>query len=252
VNPGTLRDVRVRRAFAHAIDRDQLNQAVYLGESIITDTPLPASLPYAGELERVVPRYGYDVRRVEQLMTEAGYTRGSDGTYVGPDQGRLSVEIRANSTAALVQEMAIIAAGWREAGFDTREMAVPVAQSTDQQVRGSFPAFYVGQGGSDETIFASFTTQRIGNPQNNWVGSNRGGFSHAEFDRLYEAFSRSLDRAERSRVAVELARIMGEEVASISLVFQVNSVAFVKGLKGPGTWGPGSSLTWNMSRWEWE
>lgn len=46
-----------------------------------------------------------------------------------------------------------------------------------------------------------------------------------------------------------MARILSEEVPAISLVFQVNTVAFAKGLKGPG---PNGSLTWNIYQWEWE
>ncbi len=251
VSPTALQDVRVRAAFAHAIDREALNEAVYLGESLITDTPITPAAPYYAELERRIAHYPYDPRRVDRLMTEAGFTKGADGGYIGRDGTRFAAEVKANGTEALIKEMTIIASWWRQAGFEIRETAVPVALSTNRETRGAFSAFYIGQGGSDETIFSAYTSRNVGRPENGWVGTNRGGFAHPEFDRLHAAFSTALDRTERNEYAVELARIMSQELPAISLVFQVNSVAVSKGLKGPGAWGPTGSLTWNMHRWEW-
>jgi peptide/nickel transport system substrate-binding protein len=251
VSPTALRVVRVRAAFAHAIDREALNEAVYLGESIITDTPVTPAAPYYSDLTRQIARYAYDPVRVDQLMMDAGFIKGGDGTFVSRDGTRLAAEVKANGTEALVKEMAIIASWWRQAGFEMRETPVPVALSTNLETRGSFSAFYVGQGGSDESLFASYTSRSVGRPENGWVGSNRGGFSHPEFDRLHAAFSTTLDRVERDRYALEMARIMSQELPAISLMFQVNSVAVGKGLKGPGGWGPNGSLSWNVHLWEW-
>jgi peptide/nickel transport system substrate-binding protein len=252
VNPPALRQPQVRKAFAHAIDRAALNEAVYLNGGIVTDTPIPPSVPYYAELDRAISHYPYDLRRVDGLMAEAGFSKNPDGGYVGPDGDRLSVEIKANGTEAFVKEMAIIAAGWRQAGLDTRETAVPVAQSSNGEVRSSFPAFYSGQGGSGDSQFGSYLSNTIPMPQNNWIGSNRAGFSDAEFDRLYEAFSRSLDRTERNRLAIGLARILTDQVATISLVFTANTEAVAPGLAGPAEWGPSSSFTWNAHLWEWQ
>lgn len=252
VNPRALQRLQVRKAFAHAIDRPALNDAVYLGKGIITDTPIAPSAPYYADLDRALSHYPYDPRRVEQLMLEAGFTRGADGSYGGADGERFSVEIKANSTEAYVKEMAIIAGGWRQAGFATRETVVPIAQSTDQQVRSSFPAFYIGQGTSDESVFEAYTTRRIGGPQNNWVGNNRGGFSDSTFDRLQQAFASTLDRSERNRLVVEMARIMSDQLAAIPLILPVTTAAIAPGLAGPGGWGSGGSFAWNSYLWEWK
>jgi peptide/nickel transport system substrate-binding protein len=252
VSPRALTDVRVRKAFAHAIDRNALNEAVYLGQAIITDTPIPSAVPYYAELDRTIPHYPYDLRLVEQRMTEAGFTRSADGGYIGPDGERLSVEIKANSTEAYVKEMAIIAAGWRQAGLDTKETVVPVALAQNREVRGSFPSFYVGETGGGEKTFEYYTTRAVGTPQNNWVGSNRAGYSNPEYDRLHETFARTLDRSERNRLAIQLATLLSDQVATISLVFSVDTEAVAPGLVGPAPWGPSSFYTWNAYLWRWQ
>lgn len=252
VSPRALQDARVRKAFAHAIDRPAINEAVYLGQSIVTDAPITSSAPYYAELDRAISHYTYDLRRVERLLTEAGFTRGTDGSYVGADGDRLSVEIKANGTEAYVKELAIIASGWRQAGFETKETAVPVALAQNREVRGSYPGFYVSESGSGEKSFELYIARTIGTPQNNWVGSNRAGFSDPEFDRLQDAFSRTLDRSERNRLAIEMATVLSDQVAAISLVFSVNTLAIAPGLVGPGAWGPDGSFTWNAHLWRWQ
>ena len=67
-----------------------------------------------------------------------------------------------------------------------------------------------------------------------------------------EAFARSLDRSERNRLSIEMATLMSDQVAAISLVFQVNTEAIVQGLAGPSAWGPSSSFTWNNYLWQWQ
>lgn len=246
-NPRAVLDVRVRRAFAHAIDRDPIVEAIYLGESIVTDTSAFPTDSYYPEVQKVVARYPYDLRRTEQLMSDAGFAKGSDGVYVSPTEGRISVELRANRPDSLIKEASIIAGNWRQAGFEASERAAAAPEAANSQFRGSFPSFYAGTGGA----FSAYTKAEVSSPQNNWVGRNRGGWSNPEFERFYDIFALSLDRSERSRAATEMTRIQSEEVPSISLVYLVSSIAVVKGLSGPAAWGAGSSLTWNMYLWEW-
>ena len=248
VNPRALLDVRVRRAFAHAIDRNPIIEAIYLGESIVTDTSVFPTDSYYQEAQKVIARYPYDLRKTEQLMSEAGFTKGPDGVYVSSTDGRISVELRANQPDSLIKEASIIAGNWRQAGFEASERAAAAPEAANSQFRGSFPSFYAGTGG----VFSAYTKSEVSSPLNNWVGRNRGGWSSPDFDRFYEIFALNLDRSARDKAAVEMARIQSEEVPSISLVYLVSSIAIGKGLSGPAPWGAGSSLTWNMYLWEWK
>jgi peptide/nickel transport system substrate-binding protein len=250
VSPRAIADVRVRRAFAFATDRQAMNETAFLGENIITDTPIPASAPYAAEVARVTRPYAYDPRQADQLLGDAGFTKGSDGIYSNAE-GRLAVEVKTQAAASFANELGVMADAWQRVGLEVSQVSVPLTLSRNPQVRGSFPAFYIGEGGVGDSLFAGLTSRSVSRPENNWAGSNRGGYANPEFDRLYELFSRSLVRAERDRYAVEMARILNEDVAAISLYFSSNVVAVAAGLTGPSPWGVGSAVTWNMAVWDW-
>lgn len=70
-------DVRVRRAVSLAIDRDALVARDLAGHGWPAHGPIPsASTWYTPEVE---PLGGYDPRRAEELLDEAGFPRGPDG-----------------------------------------------------------------------------------------------------------------------------------------------------------------------------
>jgi len=96
----TLRDVRVRRALSLAIDRREINMAVFYGlakES--ADTVLPESALYKPEYQNAW--IAHDVELANKLLDEAGLTeRGDDGTRLLPDgrPAQVVVETAGEST----------------------------------------------------------------------------------------------------------------------------------------------------------
>src|SRR5205823_14548935 len=71
-NPKAQLDVRVRRALAHTVDREAINEGLYGCFGIVADTIVYPTVPFADELDRVTVKYPLDGRRAEALMTEAG------------------------------------------------------------------------------------------------------------------------------------------------------------------------------------
>lgn len=72
-----FQDVRVRKAFAHAIDRDFIAKNIWFGYGAPATGPLPPALKtfYSAD----VPLYPFDPGTAEALLDEAGYKRGADG-----------------------------------------------------------------------------------------------------------------------------------------------------------------------------
>ena len=65
--------VQSRRAFAHAIDRDAVIQAVAPLTDVRADNMLPDWMDVAA---KDVPKYAYDPARAKALLAEAGYPEG--------------------------------------------------------------------------------------------------------------------------------------------------------------------------------
>src|ERR1019366_9617564 len=71
-----LRDVRVRRAIAYAIDRNTIVNTILRGTArIATGMLSPENWAYDGN----VTTYSYDPKKARQLLDQARYTAGSNG-----------------------------------------------------------------------------------------------------------------------------------------------------------------------------
>jgi peptide/nickel transport system substrate-binding protein len=73
-----FQDVRFRRALNHAIDRATISQQIHAGRS--TAAWGPVSVGNKLYHNPNLPQYAYNLDRAQQLLAEAGYRKGSDGT----------------------------------------------------------------------------------------------------------------------------------------------------------------------------
>jgi peptide/nickel transport system substrate-binding protein len=76
---GIMKDPKIRQALSLAIDRDTLNEALWLGKAVVPSTH---TYPQYGELYTPdLKTFEYDPERAKQLLQEAGY----DGTEIRYD-----------------------------------------------------------------------------------------------------------------------------------------------------------------------
>lgn len=240
--PLTLQDVRMRRAIAHATDREGLNQGLIDGQGAAAHTLIFPHVDFFPEVDRVISKYEYDVRRAEQLLNEIGYTKGPDGVFSSPTLGRLAFELWGLSGTQNESEISIHADMLRRAGFDIAEYIVPAALLQDASVRATFSGVHSTSAGTVEGMH----TRNIPTQQNRWQGGQRSGWVNAEFDRLIEIWDSTLDRSERNRLMVQAARIYSEETPSIPLYYNVEVLAHVAALSGVRA----PMAAYNMHEWQ--
>jgi peptide/nickel transport system substrate-binding protein len=215
----------------------------------ISDTVIPPTESYYAEIERAVPRYGFDPRRAEQHMTEAGFARDRDGFFAHQTEGRLNFEVKNNASAQNDAERAILADGWRRTGFEMQEASFAV-QGRDTQALSTYRSLATTGGVTGEDILKNFTTANITTPANRWVGQNRGGWSNPEYDRHVDAVFSTLDAGERTRAIVQAARILNEDVAAAPLYYTPSVLSYVAALKGVNVRSLKTDPEWNVYEWE--
>ena len=248
-NPREILDLRVRKALLHATDRQALVDALLEGFSQIAHATISPLVDFYPDVERVVARYPYDVRRTEQLMAEAGLSKGGDGSYVTPSGAQFSPQLRATSGSSGSQEeaeQAVLVDFWRRAGVAVQPAVLPVAQTNDGETTSTFPAFVNGSMAIGATL-VKFRSDYIPSPETRWTGSNRGGYSNVEYDRLAHLADATLDRTERGQFVVQMMKIVSEDLPGLPLYYSVGVSAFAVGLHGPVQGGS----TWNVHEWEW-
>jgi len=250
-DPAGMTDVRVRRALAHGVDPQLANDVLNSGKGIVTSSLTSPRVDFYPEIDRVISKYPYDVRRVQQLMEEAGYTKGQDGFFVGANGTPFRISIWSSSGAKNEQENAVIVDTLRKSGFDANRQVFSAAQLADAQARALIPG--LSTRGQATKPLEAYTSDQIPRPEVRWAGENRGGWASADYDHTFDAFSRALDVNERHRLNAELERIFTENLPAIPHWYNPSVTANVASLKGPVARQTPDSPTaiHKIHEWEW-
>jgi peptide/nickel transport system substrate-binding protein len=246
-----LLDVRVRKALAHSVDKEDLNQGLFEGEGIIGHSFTSPEQSYYGEVDRAVTKYPYDPRRTEQLMVEAGFARDRTGLFADASGQRFQPDFWVTAGPLFEKQLAIMTDTWQRAGIDVQPWAIPVAMTRDNSTRMLYPGILShGVSTSERDALLNMTTEAIGTPANRFTGTNRGGWSNPEYDRLWGVYSSTLDRSERTRYVIEIMKLRAEQLPSIMLFFNYSVVAHTAALRGPTRNAPSTLPHWNIHEWE--
>jgi ABC-type transport system substrate-binding protein len=134
-----------------------------------------------------------------------------------------------------------------------RRWVPPAALVRQNEVRSTFPGITTpgAAGGTQRRNLEYFSSGQIGSTANGWAGSNRGGWSNPEYDQFWATFNVTLDRAERTRRAAEMMKLISEELPGWPLYWDFNVMAYSSVLRGPELGIPNvSTLLWNVHEWQ--
>jgi peptide/nickel transport system substrate-binding protein len=96
-------DVRVRRALAHATDRDNL--ANFIGKELFAAEYSSVPAGYVGHIDDVA-RYPHDIAKAKALLTEAGFPDG------------FSTDVIISSSVLYLPVMQVLQEQWKQAGIN--------------------------------------------------------------------------------------------------------------------------------------
>jgi peptide/nickel transport system substrate-binding protein len=255
VSERALLDIRVRRAIAHTLDRESVNEGAFAGNGFPSETFIPDTEPIYQEFERVRMKFPPDPQRAAQLMSEAGFTRDGGGLFADASGRRFRLDFLFTAGTQNEQTQAILGDAWRRAGFDVYPAVLSEADTRDPATRHTFKGL-ASRGGTP--VPSNFLADEVGSPANRWGGENRSGWSNPDYDRLFSAFSSSLERNERTRYWVQMMTTVNDLGLAYLLFFNIQIRTWVTGLGGPdiGVQGFGqlalpTTPHWNIHEWDW-
>jgi peptide/nickel transport system substrate-binding protein len=249
-----LKDVRVRKAIWHAINRQAMVDRVLNGKTQVIHTWAPS---WRWDSNPDVPKYDFNLQKARDLLREAGYSAGRDGVLVKDGQ-RLSlryVTTAGNQMRLLTSQIA--QATLKEVGIDIQLQYIPAAELF---AAGDNPgplwgrtfemAQYAWVGGDDpvgaKNLFAS---GGIPSRENSYVGQNFPGFRDARNDQLLFDAENTLDQETRRGLYFEQQRLWVENAPTITLFARANTTAIKRGMEN---WRPAPTNTppsWNAHDW---
>jgi peptide/nickel transport system substrate-binding protein len=156
-----LAKVEVRQAIAYAVKRDE-NGTVSLGDSGkavkymagFSDNLVPAWINEADIAK--LNTYDYDLAKAEELLTKAGYKKGADGVWAGPN-GPLEFELTAPAEFADWSAAAEnLATQLSDFGIKTTFRGVQFQQQNEDVQQGKFTLAINGWGAGNPHPFFSY------------------------------------------------------------------------------------------------
>jgi len=239
-----FRDVRVRRALIHAIDRELLARTVLDGLApVIHGAIQPLSWAFTDS----VMKYPYDTTRARALLEEAGW-RDGDGDGVRERAGTpLRFTLITQAGFAIRESISqAVQRQWRDVGVDMKIQLVDGTSISSLWFDGKFDAMlHWWHMPSDPEITLFFASDRT--PPR---GRNINYIADDSLDRLMYASDRTVAQGPRRALLVAAQQRLAELAPEIPLynVTRLDVVpSTLRNFKGNPT---NTGIFWNV--WEWE
>jgi peptide/nickel transport system substrate-binding protein len=236
-------DVTVRRAMAHAINRNLIVNTLL--DSLVTVVNGPIQ-PLSSAYEKDVPTYAYDPARARAMLDSAGWTVGADGIRVKGGK-RLAFTLITQSGFAIRENVSqTLQKEFRDVGIDATIRLIDGTSISSVWFKGDFDAMlHWWQSGADPEITLFFASDRM--PP---AGRNVNYFKDDSLTTMLYASDREADEAKRTILLKAAQRRVASLVPELPLynTSKVDAVpATLQGFTGnPTNAGP----FWNV--WQWQ
>ncbi|KAF1044066.1 MAG: Heme-binding protein A [Xylophilus sp.] len=206
-----LRNLRVRQAIAHAIDKEFIRKAVFDGRFESLSSPIPKVLSrYYAPAER---QYAYDVQEANRLLDAAGFPRKGGGErfaltiyfYPGSASFRATAEY---IKAALARVGIRVTVQTADMALLTRR--VYTERQFDLNING-VGALYDPTVGVQRHYWSTVHGQRV--PFN-----NASGYANPEVGELFRKVAEEADEDRRAALLRRFQQIVGEEIPLLPLI----------------------------------
>jgi peptide/nickel transport system substrate-binding protein len=237
-----LADVRVRRAIAFAIDKDEVVDGVLMGFG------LPSNGPFRPDMwmcNQNVKPYPFDPQQAKRLLAEAGWTDSDGDGVVEKDGQKFVLTIMTNQGNRLREQTGlVIQARLKDVGIDVKlrivEWAAFLKENLDKK---DFEAIIMGWTiPLEPDLYEVFNSTKTKPGELNFIG-----YANAEVDELIDQSRFTLDRAVRKAAYDRIQEIFYEEVPYVFLFIPDSLTALSKRFVGPEPAPIG--LSYNLNLW---
>lgn len=245
-----VRSKPVRKALAHAIDREAMANMQPPGFLVVAHYPIALDDRFYSAVGRSVPKSAYDPALAGRLLSDAGYRSGPDSVRRDASGDRLDVPILTSAGHESETIATVILDNWRAVGVEGEMSVIPATRARDREYQSTF------RGATHKSWITRFdqllwVSDQIPSGGNRWAGSNWGGYSTPETDDLARRVLTTLDVPQRERVVVELMRIWSDDVAAVPFLYNTEYIVAARGLGAfDVAVSPAQGAhTWSIHRW---
>ena len=252
-----LSDVKVRQAFALAVDRETMAKQLYGQSGDASPNLLTTPRKYNSKNTKAT----FDLERANRLLDEAGWAKGPDGIR---QKGGVKMQVAyVTSVNTLRQkEQQIVKDGWGKLGVGV------TLQTVDAGV------FFSSSAGNNDTIahfyrdvqmftdsfgiapptymrqwYSGDPSRDIAQKENNWSGDNLIRWQNKEYNALYDQGIKELDPQKNTQIWIKANDVAVEQAAAIPLIDRKSVSAHAKTLDTGKNMSAFDGQTRNIADW---
>jgi peptide/nickel transport system substrate-binding protein len=233
-----LKELRVRQAIAHALDRQAFLSQILFGDGKVAAAPISSEIPWAHAAGLSMPRT--DRAESEKLLDAVGWKKEGDGPRTArgvsgvPDGTRLSIEFLHFPTFAKYGELVRQQLGAVGIGVTLKPLEPAVFAPTVFKDRNFDSNVISYCNGPDPEIGVRrmYHSSQIGPAP----FTNAAAYRNPRVDALFDEASRTVERDRRSRLYRQVQEIVVQDLPYYWLVETVSTRAWTARCSGFKAW----------------
>lgn len=229
-------DARVRRAVAHAIDKEAIQRSAYEGEGQLATTIVPKAM--WGHNSEIVD-YPYDPSKARELLKEAGVAPGTEIKFFSMRNGRPYLPSPDQVTAIITQQL-------REVGFEPVVLSPDWQQFLEQSGQGEHDCGVFGwntdNGDPDNFLYALLDKDKAIPPQ----AQNRSFYKSEEVHKLLIEAQSETNQAKRLPLYYRAQELIHADCPIVPLMHLDFAVALRENVTGYKQHPTGLVMLWNV------
>ena len=250
-----FKDVRVRRALLHAIDRNALVKNIFKGYISVIHFPMSPFRKAFKKADAAATKYEYNPDKAKQLLTEAGWKAGADGVLVNEKNERMEFEFTAEAGHREDEQMqAIVMDYWKKIGVQCTVKNMPGRLLNAEENRNRWPGAMVG----GHNLVVEEWAERYhsaGTPtaENRYSTESVSLWRNPQADAIMDELNTIVPEPRAIQLQVDFVKLYTRDLPHLPMYYAPEILAIKKGLKGitPRIESGGNNMnTWNMHVWE--
>ncbi|MEP6719596.1 MAG: ABC transporter substrate-binding protein [bacterium] len=233
-----LSDLRVRRAIAHAIDKQFLVDKLLFGQGIVATGPVSHMLAWAYNPN--VQKYEHDVALANQLLDEAGQRPGTDG---------IRFHLKFVHAASYAKVAEALRDQLREVGIAVDLQLMEFAAAVDAvYIKKDFDLGFASfENGPDPDIGVKRTV--VSSNIGPIPFSNGAGYRNPRVDELFATAASELDKDKRASLYFGVQDMLVKDLPYFWLYEPNSGAAYRVGLQGMYVWSAKSNVYFAQDAW---
>ncbi|WP_100399164.1 nickel ABC transporter substrate-binding protein [Bacillus sp. FJAT-44742] len=225
---GPTKDIEVRQALNHALDKSMVIEGILHGTEKKADTLFAPNVPYS-DLD--LPPYEYDSGKAEALLEEAGWQQSDESDYRMKDEEELVLELSFDYNNHLQKAIAEFMQGeFREMGINLILLGEEEQSYLNRQKTGDFHLIFNNTWGAPYDPHSFVSSMRT--PSHADYAAQAGLPMKEEIDEKISEVLTTLEEGPRQELYEDILSTLHEQAVYLPISYTTNIAAYHPHVQG--------------------